>query len=820
MPEERNPRRSLEHAPAVNRSDLDQLIQGDERGWAERFLDASVYEKVGGVFLPKGDRVESELLLTFLKSSSVDTLEVERMQAAYQAGVRSNNESGQRRALREMLQVARAEYVNTIAPGVVAEARLIGSMYKDRAVYGKEAIRSRLVYIDVEIAGLVSSRWKNAGWASDGADFLKDYVKSKYLKDVYSWLIGPQPATPGAPEGGSPTPPPPSEAAKSGTADREKLGNERSLMLYMRQKAAEFIEDASSEAKLNYKTVEEEIKSGLGWNKETMARIDLFDQLPASKKEKVREAVKAEIVARCELKAAQLKDGALRRPEVEKADAQKQTIAGAGDLGRDTHRWLAAVTDLGEAGGITAERIDQAFSVFVLLGEGFPEPPEPWMRDFVAYVSAPDRKDPRKKKGFYDPAYPVETREQVLVLIRNKFGADAANIAHQLFDAYKLEGKYNWDHYLNGLYSYAGTRSALTVLEKPVYLGSVRKYKDPEFVERRVVLQRALFEARRLNRLDEIKAVEQQIKALGYGAEIQRLGLSPLDTKASDRYVDDPKVPGAKKGNEEIGLYLKKVKRGRFLRDTPWTDTTLVSVLPQEASVATVKAGDKVKTAIGEIGKLGDKENDKASKVNGAVNQLVAVASAGKELVFLGVITLDDLRAQIVNEATNIVWEFSIRNEENALPGQTKEAVKFLLPSGYNKLVELIANAVLEGASRWGRATLGGSHWPETVDGRPDGEILKNADRYAIMTDEDMEAVEGLAELRRKDALDALKRLEYVDKDKSDLIQEGEVRAMNLAMPSHRGVQLIPNYRARVAKRIAAFDRVLDAIPGVPKRPK
>ena len=472
------------------------------------------------------------------------------------------------------------------------------------------------------------------------------------------------------------------EPLKTGMADREKLKDPDSLMLYMRQKAIEFIEDAS-EAKLNYATVEAEIKLGLGWNRDTMAKIDLFDQLSAEKKEKVKELVKVEINARCELKVAQLKDKSLRKPEVEKAEARKQTVAGAGEIDRDTHRWLASVADLGERGGITAEKVDQAFSVLVLLGEGFPDPPKPWMRDFVSFVKAPDRKDPRKTKGFWDPAYPVETKEGVFVLLREKFGPDAANVAHQLFDAYKLEGKYNWDHYLNGLYSYAATRSVLTVLEKPVYLGSQRKYKDPEFVEKRTSLQRGLFEARSRNVPDEIGDIEQQMKALGYGAEIQRLGMSPLDVKASDKYIDDPKIPGAKKGNEELGLYMEKVKEGMFLRGTSWTDNVLVAYLPQEISVVIVKAGDKFSAAVASIGGLGA-EGDRKTRVDAAVKSVSEMRSAGINLVATGTNTPEEIDKQINEEVLNILWELSLYNDFNLDMVEGKP--NFLLETQLNDL--------------------------------------------------------------------------------------------------------------------------------------
>lgn len=522
---------------------------------------------------------------------------------------------------------------------------------------------------------------------------------------------------------------------------------ERELRLFLRKEAIKALElhkgdgatagDILDKIRLNLPGYSEEEKKAMVLFPPEIEGID-----------KIRKEILEELDARCELHNAQTR-------EVNTYQGMKQSAAAdqyvkdfdsgnAREISNKTFDWLKRVFDRGD--GLSAGKIDEAFSVLVWAGEG--EAPAGFeatlapFREFIGVANAEG-----KVLNLYNGNYPTEAYDAFFDKLSAVYGSDAANLAWQMFQGLRLEGDYKPQHYLYGLTHPGENRDFLaTALE--VVVGSARILRDDE-------------------------ADHHSFKD-----EIERLVQLPLKARAKDEQAGNAKVDG---------LLMQRTNQGRFLRGTNFRARGMLSI--ERISVGAVKKGNAITSAWVEIGKLGDKTSDKAGKVDGAVAQLVAIASAFNDLLDLGAVEMAAVQKQLSIEAQNILWELSVRNEINMVPGQKKESVKFLLPSGINRMMDLISAATLEGVSRW-----------------------PNEERFVVLSDGQLANISEYARHLRELAWKVFDALPTDDIEKTRNLITDERKASKFILPTVRGEQALPPEGAAVAAHRRRMERLADQI--------
>lgn len=461
----------------------------------------------------------------------------------------------------------------------------------------------------------------------------------------------------------------------------EILTDEKKLKLFLRERARDIIRTTSSDDLLTLNNIRDKIISGLGFDPKTFTPVNLFERLPVDRRDGFRSEFEEEVLARCTLRAAELKEwsykamadkGAAVNRYMNDMKGSESGGASAAVLDRDTFLWLKNLKNEGD--GLTREAVDRAFSMFVMLGERDPDFSATWARPFEKYRPKKRKADGTESWGtnYYDPSYDRGMKANAVGEIESTFGKDATSLAWQMFQAFKEEGNYNWQHYLSRDFTFAASRHSLaTLLTPPVYIGSRRVYET---------------------------------KTGTYKDELERVALSALRVKTkvgedSDPTLDDPTKT---KDRFEANIYLGRARKGAFLRESPFEDQNMVKDgrLPQQLSFNTVKDGEKFRTAIVAIGELG-KDADKSPKIGAVISALSDLRNNGQSLVEAGVIIQGDLDRQIKNECKNAIWELSVENPANTvdLGTQTKAKPSFLPPSGLNTLFEKMGGSVSGGAN-------------------------------------------------------------------------------------------------------------------------
>ncbi|MEK7524911.1 MAG: hypothetical protein AAB548_00890 [Patescibacteria group bacterium] len=532
-------------------------------------------------------------------------------------------------------------------------------------------------------------------------------------------------------------------AAAEAKAKVEIPNEEKTLKRFLRERIREVIRITTNEDNLSVKAVTDEVKLMLGFDRETMAKVDLFKALPADIQEDVRGDIEGEIEHRCMLRSAELKEwsykgmadkGAAVNRFLNDIKGSESGAASAAIIDRDTFRWLKDLEDEGD--GLERAKIDRVLQLLTLLGEnqkGYIFDPE--LAEFQKFLGVKDTAG--KDRNLFDPSYPISTKEVVVDLMKKKFGEDSYTLAWQLFQAFKEEGNYNWQHYLSRDFTFSGSRMALAeILVPPVYIGSKRVYIEE------VRLKAGLAEARKEGKDDvasriqmKLKEIKDRRKALRdvrdaarknlesaltgrNGATIaeaqtrlnqaiedlephrtfaDELRVTALSALRSAVFVADPGEPGRPlldaDGEKVIerDILLSRARRGVFLTETPFESTELVpdGKLPQQLSYNTIKDGEKLRGAIVAVGDLG-KEGDKSGRIEAAITALADLRSVGESLVVAKVVTREELDRQIEIEARNIIWEMSIENPQTVqdLAVQVKGKQNFLAPSQLNTLFQ------------------------------------------------------------------------------------------------------------------------------------
>lgn len=455
--------------------------------------------------------------------------------------------------------------------------------------------------------------------------------------------------------------------------------DEKKLRVFLRNRIREIIRLTTDDGALNVKAVRDEVIRGLGFDPKTYTPTELFPEELGARREEVVAEVEAEIAARCLLREAELKEfsykamadkGAALNRFMNDMKGSESGAASAAVLDRDTLLWLKELEDLGD--GLSREKVDRAFAIFVMLGEKEPDFSDSWARPFEKYRPKKRKSDGTEDWGtnYYDPSYERGMKTRALAEIEGVFGKDATGLAWQMFQAFKEEGNYNWQHFLSRDFTFAGNRHALaTMLTPPVYIGSRRVYET---------------------------------KTGTFRDELERVSLSPLrvKTKVGEEPDPSPDDPSKKKDRLERDIFLKRAIRGGFLGETPFEDQNVVKEgrFPQQLSFNTIKDGEKFRAAVVSIGELG-KDADKSTKIGAAIGALVDLRSYGQSLVEVDVISQDELDKQIEIEARNIIWELSIENRNNIqdLAVQAMGKQNFLAPSALNNLFQAMGGRTRDG---------------------------------------------------------------------------------------------------------------------------
>ena len=532
--------------------------------------------------------------------------------------------------------------------------------------------------------------------------------------------------------------------------------DEKALRLLIRREARKVL-SLNDDDSIGAGVVLDKIKLALpGYDPKERETIELFPRgIPNI--DKIREEIIEELRARCELHNAQVKEGSYQGMKSTAALA-KYVEDSEGNAFREisngTFEWLKMVRERGD--GLTAENVDRAFSVLVWAGEeSAPVGFEPLFRQFEGFLGQENIED--KVKNIYDASYPKKTQQEFKEKLAEVFGDDAADLAWQMFQGLRLEGEYKPSHYLFSVTHPAENRDFLATAFK-VVIGSSRVLGD-ETADHR-----------------------------SFKDEIQRLAKLPLLARAKDEKTRNVKVDG---------LFMDRTNNGNFLRGSNFIDRGKLSV--ERTAVGQIKQASKVISAWIEIGKLGDKTSDKAGKIDGAVAQLVAIASALNELVDFGAVTLVDAETQLFIEAENIAWELSTQNEINMVPGQIKEDRKFLLPSGYNRMLNLMAKATLDGISAW----------PD-LDGT----------RYVFLSDAKFKIVAEYIKKLRGESYSTFSSLPTGDPDKIVDLADVEKEQNKYVVPVIRGDVVRTSSGARLARQNrdinAKVDRFRKSL-GLPK---
>ena len=551
--------------------------------------------------------------------------------------------------------------------------------------------------------------------------------------------------------------PPTPEMGKTGNGNAETgrveiPEDEGKLKLFLRERAREIIRTTSNDDSLSLNNVRDKIISSLGFDPKTFTPVDLFVRLPIDRRDGVRGEFEAEIFARCILRSAELKEqsykamadkGAAVNRYMNDMKGSESGGASAAVLDRDTFLWLKNLKDEGD--GLKRENIDSAFAIFVMLGEREPDFSAAWAKPFEKFRSKKINADGAESWGtnYYDPSYQRSLKAEAFSKIESTFGKDATSLAWQMFQAFKEEGNYNWQHYLSRDFTFAASRHSLaTLLTPPVYIGSRRDYET---------------------------------KTGTYKDELERVALSALRVKTKGGEDPDPAPddPTKTKDRLETNVYLERARRGTFLEGSPFEDQNMIKEgrMPQQLSYNTVKDGEKFRAAIVTIGELG-KEADKGSRIGVAVGALADLRSNGQSLVEIGVITQNELDHQIEIESQNIIWELSVENPANTtdLGTQSKAKPSFLFPSQLNILFE----------------KMGGS-----VSGVANMRYIGNDIDYKSLS-------VFMKEIRRKTwELLRSERLPRSDSEDSDVgLLKKEGGAANLVLPEVRGRRVMGKYEA------------------------
>lgn len=477
--------------------------------------------------------------------------------------------------------------------------------------------------------------------------------------------------------------PPTSGVEKTGNGNTENgrteiPADEKKLKLFLRERAREIIRTTSNDDALSLNNVRDKIISSLGFDPKTFTPVDLFARLPLDRRDDVRGEFEAEIFARCMLRSAELKEqsykamadkGAAVNRYMNDMKGSESGGASAAVLDRDTFLWLKNLKDEGD--GLKRENIDSALAIFVMLGEREPDFSDAWAKPFEKFRPKKINADGVESWGtnYYDPSYQRSLKAEAISKIEFTFGKDATSLAWQMFQAFKEEGNYNWQHYLSRDFTFAASRHSLaTLLTPPVYIGSRRVYET---------------------------------KTGTYKDELERVALSALRVKTKVGEDPDPTPDDSTKTKDrlETNVYLERARRGTFLEGSPFEDQNMVKEgrMPQQLSYNTVKDGEKFRAAIVTVGELG-KEADKGSKIGPAIGALSDLRTLGQSLVETGVMTQEDLDKQIEVEARNVIWELGIESPTNIqdLTTQTKGKQSFLPPSGLNVLAQAIGGRTRE----------------------------------------------------------------------------------------------------------------------------
>lgn len=525
---------------------------------------------------------------------------------------------------------------------------------------------------------------------------------------------------------------------------------ENELRLFLRRKVLAKLDEITNVDLLTVDGVLGLVVKDLTQEAETMI-VSIFPGWLGERRDEVEKAVRGEVGVLCNLRAAEIREESYQETHPKNVAANfirdfegtADVKSNAVDIMNTTLEALRKLPDLGPT-ALTTEKIDKALSILLWMGMGDETTgTEPdWVRPFLGFRGVVNEHG--KVENFHNPKYPYEIKERCLEEITRVYGEDARDIALKLFNGLRMGSRFNNLHYFAQFVQYSDNRHFMTtVLEAPV--GSDRVYVDPKEVE-----------TGHQSHKDEIKSI----------------AFTPLEIKVEER------------GRKTQGVYFERALKGEFLRATNFRSREK-SI--DRSYVPVVKNANKFRTAVIEIGNLGDKTNEKSGKVDGAVDQLISIATAGRELIDLGAISLDELRRQLMVEAKNIIWEFSVRNEVNMPPGQKKESVKFLLPSGYNKLLTLMSRATLEGVSKW-------------ADGS----------QFIIMGDDDLAELSEYAEKFRKAALGKFKGLETDDYSKTSVLESDENKAVGLRLPRIRGEEAQPMVVAKVSERLQKIARQAD----------
>lgn len=478
--------------------------------------------------------------------------------------------------------------------------------------------------------------------------------------------------------------PPISEAGKTGNGNTENgrteiPADEKKLKLFLRERAREIIRTTSNDDALSLNNVRDKIISSLGFDPKTFTPVDLFARLPFDRRDDVRGEFEAEIFARCMLRSAELKEqsykamadkGAAVNRYMNDMKGSESGGASAAVLDRDTFLWLKNLKDEGD--GLKRENIDSALAIFVMLGEREPDFSDAWAKPFEKFRPKKINTDGVESWGtnYYDPSYQRSLKAEAISKIEFTFGKDATSLAWQMFQAFKEEGNYNWQHYLSRDFTFAASRHSLaTLLTPPVYIGSRRVYET---------------------------------KTGTYKDELERVALSALRVKTKVGEDPDPTPDDSTKTKDrlETNVYLERARRGTFLEGSPFEDQNMIKEgrMPQQLSYNTVKDGEKFRAAIVTVGELG-KEADKGSKIGPAIGALSDLRTLGQSLVEVGVMTQEELDKQIEVEARNVIWELGIESPTNVqdLAVQVRGKQNFLTPSALNNLFQAMGGRTKEG---------------------------------------------------------------------------------------------------------------------------
>jgi len=511
--------------------------------------------------------------------------------------------------------------------------------------------------------------------------------------------------------------------------------------LHYRRKIREIIRVESDSHSLTLKAVYDKLAAGLGFDpKRGFAARDLYPSSLGVKLDNVKDEVEAEIYVRCLLRAAEIKEEALKEMDrSQAAETYFNEMKGGGVpvLSRSHYKWLRGVDDRGIARGIdslgengvealTTEKIDQVFSILLLMGEKDPKFNESWQKDFEKYrlykinpeTMLPENQG-KLNKNFYDTGYPEGNRTLVEKELRKKFGNDAYTLAFQIFSAYKEEARFTWTHYLNRYYSMDGYRNALAGLTPPIYIGCSRvftegfrtiMYTDENDVEKVYderlkdpkvkieIVPETIVEGAEVKRVYiTINGEKQKGKIKGFGGEVRSVALSPLQVKGVEDRVEDPQAAGEKVDKLKPGLYRERALRGSYLQETRFEDTDYVpdNKMPQAVSFVSQKDGEAYRKGLVAIGELG-KSGEKGDRVNTAVATLAELRSTAESLIEAGAMSREESDKQELIEALNALWSLTILNPENIadLSHQNKAHTSFLRPSQINNLFEGIGGTI------------------------------------------------------------------------------------------------------------------------------